>query len=140
MDLPCLHLSPNCFARLPASRSISLTTSLRRKYMPLFHYQALDVNGQLVSGDLETVDVQSAVGELHARGLAVQSIGLAITQPLPPTPPSASSASRIQPPRQRLPGESVELAVLRSHMAVILDRGRPIAPALRAYAEEMPSG
>ena len=32
--------------------------------MPLFHFDALNTSGQPVSGDLEAVDVQSAVGEL----------------------------------------------------------------------------
>ena len=30
--------------------------------------------------------------------------------------------------------------MLRAHMATILERGRAIAPALSAYAEEMPAG
>jgi type IV pilus assembly protein PilC len=40
----------------------------------------------------------------------------------------------------QMDGEGVERSVLQSHMSTILERGRAIAPALRAYAEEMPVG
>jgi type II secretory pathway component PulF len=107
--------------------------------MPLFYYEALDANGQLVGGDLEANDVQQAVGELHARGLSVQSIRMATHSSVEPTTPDTRSSNRARASAQR-GGEGVELAVLRSHMATILERGRAIAPALRAYAEEMPAG
>jgi type II secretory pathway component PulF len=38
------------------------------------------------------------------------------------------------------PLSGAEQAVLQSHMAKVLEQGRVIAPALRAYAEEMPRG
>jgi type II secretory pathway component PulF len=108
--------------------------------MPLFNYEALDANGQLVSGDLEANDVQQAVGELHARRLSVQSIGITTPSSVESTTPDTRSGSQAHAHGQRGDEKSVELAVLRSHMATIFERGRAIAPALRAYAEEMPSG
>jgi type II secretory pathway component PulF len=109
--------------------------------MTLFHYQALDANGRLVRGDLEADDAQLAVGELHARGLRVQSIGLATLSSVEPAAADHRSTTRqTRVPAQQGSGEGVEQTVLRSHMATILERGRAIAPALRAYAEEMPAG
>ena len=108
--------------------------------MPLFRYQALDINGRIVAGDLEADGVQQAVGELHARGLSVQSIGLAAISSVEPAALDTNRGDQIKAPIQPLNGENVEFAVLRSHMATILERGRAIAPALRAYTEEMPKG
>jgi type II secretory pathway component PulF len=104
--------------------------------MPLFHYQALDADGKSLTGDLEANSVQHAVSELQARGLNIQSIGLAAAVPLP----IDSNPRAAAPPTGRTDGESLERNVLRSHMATILARGRAISPALRAYAQEMQAG
>jgi type II secretory pathway component PulF len=112
--------------------------------MPSFRYEALNAEGRLVTGGLEAESVQQAFDQLQARGLTVQSIGfVASAGPTPldnqPTPShTAVPEMTTAPPRSA--GESVEQAVLRSHMTTILDRGRAIMPALRAFAEEMPSG
>src|SRR3954454_19542804 len=101
--------------------------------MPLFRYHALDVDGQSLTGDFEAESVQQAVTELQSRGLNIQSIGLVGVSPLP----IGSDPRTAAPPFPARPdGESLERDVLRSHMATILERGRAIAPALRAYAQE----
>ncbi len=112
--------------------------------MPSFRYHALDAKGQPVTGELEADGVQQAVAQLQTRGLIVQSIGSTEsgwTSPSakPPATDVRTAENAATAPR-RSAGESVEQAVLRAHMATILDRGRAIAPALRAYAEEMPAG
>jgi type II secretory pathway component PulF len=108
--------------------------------MPRFRYQALDVNGQTVAGELDAIGVQQALAELQDRGLSVQSIGVEPKSISDASPTDAHAASTIKQNIQLGDGESVEQAVLRSHMTTILERGKPIAPALRAYAEEMPAG
>ena len=110
--------------------------------MPRFRYHALNTDGQPVMGDVDADGVQDAVAQLQADGLTVQSIGLApsdSTSPSgePPAPGLSTARQTDQTPQQ---GESVERAVLRSHMATILERGRAIAPGLAAYAQEMPAG
>jgi type IV pilus assembly protein PilC len=104
--------------------------------MPLFRYHALDADGKPVSGDLETDGVYQAVTELQARGLRVQSIVPATST----AEPDASAKRPAAPPLRGFYADSVERPVLQSHMATILERGRTILPALRAYADEMPSG
>jgi type IV pilus assembly protein PilC len=107
--------------------------------MARFHYQALNDNRQLVSGELEAESVAQALAQLEAQGLSVQSIGF------------ASGAGRVSPasPRAARPVEfigetpfatSVEQAVLQSQLASVLARGKFMVPPLRAFAEEMPSG
>jgi type II secretory pathway component PulF len=112
--------------------------------MSRFRYQALNADGQVVTGVLEADGVQEAVTQLQAQGLSVQSIGFAAPDgPLPSeSAPSRTTAAGRQAGRlpRRPDGESVEQAVLRTHMATILERGHAIAPALSAYAEEMPAG
>lgn len=113
--------------------------------MPRFRYQALNSEGQLIAGDVEAEGVQEAVAQLHKQGLSIQSIGYAATgwhQPGPKLdlPASEAAASpRKDSTSERLHEEILERNVLRSHMKTILDRGRALSPALRAYAEEMPN-
>jgi type II secretory pathway component PulF len=108
--------------------------------MSSFRYQALDPNGTLVDGQIEADDVQQAVARLAEDGLKVQSIRVA-----PGWEPDQVRQLGGSPPRDaaaagRSPGESIEQAVLRGHLATILERGQLILPALEAFAEEMPSG
>ena len=106
--------------------------------MAIFRYQAVDAAGKLLIGEQESDNVQQALVQLEGRGLTVQSIGLV----------AADSAIRASEPlvadEHAMPGkssgESVEQAVLRAHMATILDRGAAILPALEAFAGELPAG
>jgi type IV pilus assembly protein PilC len=102
--------------------------------MPSFHYQALNAEQSLVTGELLADSVAQAVSELQATGLTVQSIGLVSTVASP-------AAKEIAPEiATELPDRQVEQAALRAHMARVLEQGKRIAPALAAYAEEMPRG
>lgn len=112
--------------------------------MAQFQYQAVDRDGRLISGALEADSVEHASGLLQARGLTAH----AITREFPETPSGPDDVSAPKTPAIVRPasstdsasGQNLEEAVLRSHMAAILERGRPIVPALRAYAAEMPGG
>ena len=100
--------------------------------MTNFRYQALNAEQQLVTGELQADTVQQAVADLEARGLTVQSIGTASS--VSAVPAADADSGDVTPSRD------VEQAVLQSHMGMVLERGRVITPALRAYAEEMPGG
>lgn len=91
--------------------------------MPRFHYQALNSDGQFVDGDVDADGAAHAIALVEALGLAVQSIAVA-------TPSSPLSRQEGRP----------EDDSLRVYLAQTLQRCQPIAPALRAYAEEMPVG
>lgn len=99
--------------------------------MPSYQYQATDAAGQYANGQIEADSVEQAIAMLHARELTVQSISRVL-------PEAATRGSAVPP--SPTSAERVEQAVLRAHMATILERGRPIVPGLRAYAAEMPSG
>jgi type IV pilus assembly protein PilC len=93
--------------------------------MPQFHYQAVDDQQHRAEGEIEAATVQDAIAQLESRGLIVESIAVAglrasIGAPLPKTAPPAVAA---------------EL-----QMASVLQAARPLIPALRAYADEMPAG
>src|SRR4051794_31835536 len=101
--------------------------------MPTFHYQALNATQSLVTGELTANSVADALTQLQASGLSVQSIGLI----------SATKMSASESPAVDIASPSdqqAEQAALRAHMVRVLEQGKLIAPALAAYAEEMPSG
>jgi type II secretory pathway component PulF len=106
--------------------------------MPHFRYQALDVNQQRSDGTIEADTVQQAIEFLEARDLIVQSIGYAA--------PDSQMADVTQNGPGHAAGQAaaeqggIELAVLRSHMARVLEHSQAITPPLLAYAEEMPAG
>lgn len=111
--------------------------------MASFHYQALDRDGNLVSGKLEADSVDHASSLLQGQGLTAQSISrdtLATSPALDETSPPAHPHDRDAAHHAKPSIQNVEEAALRVHMAEILHRSRPIVPALRAYAAEMPAG
>lgn len=112
--------------------------------MANFRYQALDAAGNALSGELTAEGVQQAIAELEARGLAVQSIGHASATHAPAMEMTATPFESTAPSKAPLPPSTAaggrEQAVLQAHMTTILDRGRAITPALRAYADELPTG
>ena len=100
--------------------------------MPKFRYQAFDTDRKLILEDCEADSLQQAITYLESEGLELVSIGLA-SEPQPDSPQSSTDYV--------LSTEGgIESDVLRTHLARVLEQGRAIAPALRAYAEEMPSG
>jgi type II secretory pathway component PulF len=96
--------------------------------MATFHYQALNSEQELVTGELTADTVELAVAQLHATGLAVQLIRL--LSPKTTTSEQISSQSV----------QNVDQTALHSHVASLLALGKTIAPALRAYTEEMSPG
>lgn len=107
--------------------------------MAIFRYQALGADQQPISGELEAESVRQAITQLEAAGLTIQSIGYANISTLSAAP-RESDALAPDKTVARGSDDGIEQAVLGSHMARILERGRGIAPALRAYAEEMSPG
>ncbi|QDT75218.1 type II secretion system F family protein [Lacipirellula limnantheis] len=107
--------------------------------MPRFHYQALNAEQELTIGEVEADAVALAITQLEANGLTVLSIGFATAET------TAALMAQKQPlptPRRKPPviDAAQDESVLRSHLARTLERARPLTPALRAYAEEMPTG
>jgi len=96
--------------------------------MPKFYYQAFDAARKLLADECDAENLQQAIARLESDGLELVSIALASDWS-----PDASQSTIVQ-------GIAVESGVLRSHMARVLEQGRAIAPALRAYAEEMSAG
>jgi type IV pilus assembly protein PilC len=96
--------------------------------MATFQYQALNLKQELVSGELTADSVELAVAQLHATGLAVQSIRLLSQNTTASEPISPQST------------QNVDQTALHSHVASLLALGKTIAPALRAYTEEMSPG
>jgi type II secretory pathway component PulF len=108
--------------------------------MPTFRYQALNAEQQVIAGQVEAEAVQQAIAQLEAAGLIVQSIGFAGTDAPASEPRVIAGAERAAAPPREAADADVERAVLHAHMAKVLQRGREIAPALAAFAEEMPAG
>jgi type II secretory pathway component PulF len=96
--------------------------------MPLYAYQALNASQQLVSGEVEAASLAEAVAQLETQRLSIQSIGSA---PLVGENPFAVDG-RDQ--------AEIERAALEKHLLHVIERGRDLLPALRAYALELPAG
>jgi type II secretory pathway component PulF len=112
--------------------------------MGTFHFQAIDRDGQPASGSVKAEGVEQAVALLRARGLTVHSIarGTFETAAGPDEISAPPSFSQVRPAVSKEPPhaeKNVEEAVLRAHMAAILERGKAIVPALRAYDAEAPT-
>jgi type II secretory pathway component PulF len=108
--------------------------------MPTYHYMAVDAAGRPVEGDLEAASPEALQSQLAARNLRLTGYGMV----LPPEPPAEPWRDRgwKAPPavfgQGRLSAE--ETAELTSKMADLVKAGLPLAPGLRAMADEMPRG
>jgi type II secretory pathway component PulF len=102
--------------------------------MAHFRYQALNATGQPVAGELHAESVALALAQLEADGLTVQSIGYAAAESRSAEPPPTNAGG------QNPFGRGGEQAVLQLHLEKMIERAKVIAPALRAYAEEVPTG
>jgi len=108
--------------------------------MPSFRYQALNAKQELVSGEVQADGVQQALSQLEASGLTVQAIGYASSAPAPEGPFRAiAGAAGAALWKTASLDASIEQAVLQSHLKTVLEQGKSLVPALRAYADEMPS-
>jgi type IV pilus assembly protein PilC len=94
--------------------------------MPLYRYQAQNAEQQPVAGEILAASVSQAVSELEARGLSVQAISL--PRDVVPTPNEPGS-----------PFASAGPTALQVHLRRVIERGREIVPALRAYSSEVNS-
>ncbi len=100
--------------------------------MQHFSYQAVDRDGLTIRAGIDADDVQQAVSKLQEQGLTLQSISLTSKQP--PTgkrPQSSTAANHVEV-------SSPEQQALRSHVSVILERGKIFTPALCACIDELP--
>jgi type II secretory pathway component PulF len=106
-----------------------------KEVMPRFRYQALNSQQQPVSGQLQADSVTLAIAQLELQGLVVQSISQ-----IPAIP-----EIEIGPPHESRSAEAsadsiAGQAVLHAHIDRLLKRATTIVPALRAMAQELPSG
>src|SRR4029079_10653635 len=107
--------------------------------MPQFHYQALNASQQLIAGELEAPSVAQAIAQLEADGLLVQSIGYSaqsIGYATSPTSRVQTPVGSANPPS----AAAVEETELVQHLAHVIERARPLLPALHAYAAELSGG
>jgi type IV pilus assembly protein PilC len=104
--------------------------------MPVYHYLALNAEHESVAGQLEAESLAQAVARLDAQGLTLQYIGPNPAD-APPRPEENAASGRRSPSERQT---ELERAVLQQHMEHVVERGRIILPALRAYQEEMPAG
>lgn len=98
--------------------------------MATFHYQAHREDQTAVEGRIEADGLESAIHMLKQQGLTVASIrelevGQAATEKPPAAPVNAADA---------------EPLALQRQIGRVLEKGKPLAPALLAYAQELSSG
>src|SRR5207237_639826 len=124
MVWPSLSLSSKCCA--------AWQRELLESRMPQFHYQALNAAQQMIAGNLEAPSVAQAIAQLEGEGLVVQSIGYATLDANETAAPARPAALPVV--------AAVEHAALQEHLTQVIERARPLLPALHAYADEMPAG
>lgn len=100
--------------------------------MSYFRYQALNAEQKPVTGEIEADSVTQAVERLETAGLTLQSIAYA--------QPSAAAEGQSPPTNAVAASGADDQAELRAHLATLIERAKPLTPALRAYAEELPAG
>lgn len=100
--------------------------------MATFQYQAHRADQTLVEGHIDADDLKSALLSLETQGLIVSSIHqFEIAEAQTDAPPVVSSPAH--------PPEAEQLA-LRRQINHVLKMGKPLVPALLAYAQELPPG
>jgi type II secretory pathway component PulF len=99
--------------------------------MPSYRFSGVNEQNDPASGQLEAPDSKSARETLFARGLRVETLAL---QELPLEP--AAPAAGANPPPRLSAADSLELT---AHLAELLKANLPLAPGLRAIAEELPN-
>jgi type II secretory pathway component PulF len=117
--------------------------------MPRFHYQAIDEHQRVAEGHIESDDLKSALLALEQRGLEVTSIDQVDiepraaqepTSPFAPTSHFTSTSTFPGRPTNSADEPGAEHQSLRRQIQQVLQRGKPLAPALVAYAQELPPG
>lgn len=92
--------------------------------MPHYRYQALNANDQLSSGEITADNFATALEQLAAKGLVVQSlVDLTVAEQ---TQPVAANAE--------------DEAAWQQQLVLLLQSGRELLPPLKAFAEELSHG
>jgi type IV pilus assembly protein PilC len=99
--------------------------------MPHFTYQALTADEELRTGELFATSAAAALAELEAQGLAVLLIRKIEAPSI-----ERSSLSPMPVPFAATAGEQI----FRQRVGELLEHRNVLAPALTAFAEEMPRG
>jgi type IV pilus assembly protein PilC len=102
--------------------------------MPVFHYQALNAERSVLTGEVTADSVAAAVADLQAAGLTIQSISLVSAAA------EQATATMSTAPASKTAAATADADILRGHMARVLEQGKLIVSALAAYAQEMPRG
>jgi type IV pilus assembly protein PilC len=119
----------------PVDGSLGVRHFVKTNFMAQFRYQALDVEGRSLSGEIAADNVQQAISILEAKNLTIQSIGLQSLEPaespiLHTDLQSETDASL----------DSVDQVILQPQVNRVLEKGKALIPALWAIREETPPG
>jgi len=98
--------------------------------MPEFTYAALNEDGSATTGRISAENFSAAVTLLEAQGLLVTSIQKAADEFLIDANASAAPEATLGKDQQ----------ILRQRIAEVLEQREILAPALAAFAEELPHG
>ena len=104
--------------------------------MTNYRYHAIDADGRPTDGETAAESMHAALAALEARGLAVQSIVVA-NRGVDSAHVAVTPSPR-RPPRG--PSSQEAAGVLEAYVTRVGQQSRLIAPALRAYAQELPNG
>jgi type IV pilus assembly protein PilC len=94
--------------------------------MASFTYQARDVSGKLIAGQVEAADEQAATASLVNRDLMVVEL-------------RAGSGRKAKPRRQQGKVKSQDLVVFTRQLATMMDAGLPLVQSLSALEEQTDS-
>jgi len=103
--------------------------------MPDFIYEAVDQQGESLSGHVTAETVAAAIEQLESQGLVVQSIRqVQVSDTIADSERPAGTSD------QALPLSEEDQRILHERMQNVLERREVLAPALAAYADEMRPG
>ncbi len=108
--------------------------------MPVYHYQAVDANGQVRSGTIQAVDVRSAQNQLRAQGLIVQQMvsvpapNATRHRPTQPVPAPADNALRDWATSVVAPKTMVQWL---TQLQALVQAGYPLSEAFRTVAHRV---
>jgi type II secretory pathway component PulF len=107
--------------------------------MARFHYQATDADGTPTSGEMEAADANQLLSQLDGMGLRVTSIAPIHAETPGPSDGQSSAQSRAASPgRARL--SQADVNRLAQQLKQLSEAELPLAPGLKAFAEELPPG
>ncbi len=105
--------------------------------MPDFKFEAVTKDNEAQTGQITAASAAAALAELESRGLTVHSLQQVEREgPKPDAAPSPSAAPNGDPHDASVSDEQL----LRERITAMLEQRETLAPALEAFAEEMPKG